>query len=434
MGGSSDLLVPDRDTARRIWDALTPQGAFFVEVLGSGPDDMQKGSVGMTFSDFSVECDRGDSLVHALFLHAFYAKWGFLPKAGKEEMDRFRREGRGNRLYYFMRDFYSFQEVILDFMNDVLYSEGHTDKLAAELSPPLIGQADPEMPLTALVTRLGDLSCSFPSCIEVIDVVGNVIRQMLLSTGNGKETRTSPSRTVERFPVGSFPLVFISRASVVPLDIHRERSVANMGMSAIIAPGATVPRLAAGTIPFISRKERTLLIEDYTSNMPKNRGNALVFEFASSVGSETYSCLLPGAPRDLDTESDPGSIISSDFCRGLFSGVKPSAILKSGTTLRAFRESLVRTPPEKTFLDFQRGEFRVNMPLQGAYTFKTVKVVLMKGYRELDDVLPVSFYEAGSSLDPFETSSLIRTTLVPVRAALITYYESHVATNTGNLG
>tara|TARA_A100001015_G_scaffold255072_1_gene296279 strand:- start:954 stop:2012 length:1059 start_codon:yes stop_codon:yes gene_type:complete len=263
-GGASGFLVPSKDSALRIWNTLKEDT---YEESGIKSLEKRKGS-GNTFADVSVECDASNPLVYALFLQTFFAKWGFVPDIGKDEIIAFRgltrkKQEADKPMMLFMEDVFDFEEALLDYINDRVYTEAHTEKMCSELTPPLIGQANVSVPLVSRITRMGNSACGFPSSMELIDIVGNVIRIGIQNEIGKQEDFSYLSRNVEMFSTGPMPVMFISKA---PLSDSYRRNLggpSNAGLSAFIGPDVTIKALHSGQNPYITEAQRTLLLEDY---------------------------------------------------------------------------------------------------------------------------------------------------------------------------
>ena len=271
-GGASGFLVPSEKSALRIWDTLK-ENTYKELAIGSLEE---REGYGNTFADVSVECDASNPLVYALFLQTFFAKWGFVPDIGKDDIIAFRGMTRKDqeadkRMMPFMRDVFNFEEALLDYLNDRAYTEAHTEKMCSDLAPPLIGQASQSVPVVSRITRMGNSACGFPSSMELIDVVGNVIRIGIQRKIN--EEIKFGSRAVEMFSTGRMPVIFISKA---PLSAFRGRDfggAANAGMSSFIGPDASIRALHSGQNPYIPEAQRTLLLEEYERFFKLYRGN-----------------------------------------------------------------------------------------------------------------------------------------------------------------
>lgn len=322
-GGASGFLVPSKDSALRIWDTLKISTYRKPEIRSL---EERKGS-GNTFADVSVECDASNPLVYALFLQTFFAKWGFVPDIGKDEIIAFRGLTRNQQLddvsrWLFMKDVFDFEEALLDYINDRVYTEAHTEKMCSELTPPLIGQANVSVPLVSRITRMGNSACGFPSSMELIDIVGNVIRIGIQNEIGKQEDFSYLSRNVEMFSTGPMPVMFISKA---PLSDSYRRNLggpANAGLSAFIGPDATIKALHSGQNPYITEAQRTLLLEDYerffrdhrslrtTADKPPKRGAPLQ-ETKNTEGDAQNRAVIPVGFYEMGDSTSPFSPPSS---------------------------------------------------------------------------------------------------------------------------
>ena len=147
-GGASGFLVPSKDSALRIWDTLKISTYRKPEIRSL---EERKGS-GNTFADVSVECDASNPLVYALFLQTFFAKWGFVPDIGKDEIIAIRGLTREEQkaktsMVYFMKDVFDFEEALLDYINDRVYTEAHTEKCVPNSHPHLLARPMSRCPL-----------------------------------------------------------------------------------------------------------------------------------------------------------------------------------------------------------------------------------------------------------------------------------------------
>ena len=372
-GGAAGLVNPDAASAKKIWDTLRSETAKEQEYF------LKEGDPINTMADMAVECDSSGPLIHALFLQTFFAKWGFLPDAGADKIMEHRRNPTANSpLSMFLDDLLNFEEALMDYLNDRVYTEGHTDKMCSELSPPLIGQASERISVISRITRMGNLSCSMPSSMELIDIVGNVIRQGIArETGFGGDANPSVSRFVEFPSVGPFPLVFISRMSIAAPKGGMGGSM-NAGLSATIGPDATIRGFHFSGDPFIPKPERNLMVENYERFFDAHRKyNGL------KVESDTYA----GAPLFKETNKKQATLQQ-------YTGIAPGVEI----------DTLSASPYGSS-------------PSSSTYA-----------------LIPVGFYEISSSTDAFVSPSKISVALVPAYDALLSYYDMGRARNVGNLG
>lgn len=371
-GGAAGLVNPDAVSAKKIWNTLRSETAKLQKYF------LERGKPMNTMADMAVECDSSGPLIHALFLQTFFAKWGFLPDAGADKIMDYRRNPTVNPFIpSFLDDLLDFEEALMDYMNDRVYTEGHTDKMCSELSPPLIGQASERISVISRITRMGNLSCSMPSSMELIDIVGNVIRQGIArETGFGGDAKPSASQYVQFPSVGPFPLVFISRMSIAAPKGGMGGAL-NAGLSATIGPDATIRGFHFSGDPFIPKPERNLMIESYERFFDAHRKyNGL------KVNTDTFA----GAPLFKEANKQE--------------------------TLRKYTGT-----PSGVAINTQTKSPYGGNTASSTYAF-----------------IPVGFYEISSSTDAFVSPSKISVALVPVRDALLSYYDMGRARNVGNFG
>lgn len=363
-GGATGLVTPTREEALRIWDTIVQNNENTKESnFWSGTKKL-----GRSVVDNGVVCDMSSPLVHALFIQAYYFKFGYLPNFGREQLLKLRGPGCKEYIKKFAKTLFDFEEKLLDFLNYRLYLEGHTFKMCSEINPPLVGQDSDDVPLVTRFTRMGVTSCTFPSSLELIDLVGNVIRHGVdyeLEKKDAKDTSyTNYSRGAELLSLGRAPVVFVSRFSIQ----RKARggggvSNANRGFSCFIGPDATVAGLHSDRSPYVPRIQRELAKDAYEEFFEKHR-----------------------AYNQIKSQNTPGVLLRE---------TNPAAA-KNQQKISPYQQDMTRQ-------------------------------------QKAEALIPVGFFDMGASDSVFASPSRIVVSLVPVRDALIEYYEGERSKNTGNL-
>ena len=212
---TSDMVYPTREESQKIWDTIPSYNRDTVlylepagkEVLMKGGDKRWKKMAGETSDVLSgfVECSQKVPHAQALFLQAFYAKNGYIP-----DMPRNFEVSSDEKIRFLSSAFYDFQEELLDYMCKRVYLSGNASRTSDEVKPNIVGYSDPEIPVYTCFTRMGDTAGEFPGVIEVIDIVGAVIKHMSReSLSRGANTLAKVGRLQM-----AFPMIFLPRSNI----------------------------------------------------------------------------------------------------------------------------------------------------------------------------------------------------------------------------